>query len=275
MTGSDPRKKRRSSPFAARGGVAEPDRGPVTDGPGTNGIGGAPGESDVGGAPWARPFWAVVLIVLSLFPLLRDGLTPYRVAWRKMRWKKVLAVRAEVEIPVRRMEIQAGVDSQDPYVAGPPKTKLGAEEMAKNKALSWKAQQAKKDRAVIRSRVVKHRTVEPFIYEKVVSRGVLFSYDEKRYFVRVSYTYRYGKKVYTKYRQEAPRSFASRDAAKAYLAKRFRHWPIRVWVDPSHPERATAFMEYDGWLWIKLGFVGLFAGLVWLLLSLGARRKAA
>ncbi len=272
MAGSDPRKNRRSSPFAQRPGLGESLSGQDT-GQGTDALATADGEA--AGPPWASPLWSLVLILLSLYVLLHDGLTPYRVAWRKMRWKRVFAVQAEVEIPVRRIEIRAGVDSQDPYAASAPKTKLGAEEMAKNKALRWKAQQAKEDRAVIRKRIVKRRTVEPMIFEKVSTRGVLFDYDVKRYFVRVSYTYRYGKKVFTKYREVGPRSFKSREAARLYLSKRFKHWPIKVWVDPADPSDVTAFLEYDGWTWIKLGFVGLFAGLVWMLLSLGARRKPA
>ncbi len=285
MSGSDPRKNRepgagrgRSSPFAGRSWDS-PDAHAQSGGqvgPGQGARDSVERGADIQTAPpWASPLGAVLLIVLSLFVLLKDGLTPYRVGWKKLRWKKVFAVQAEVEIPVKRTEIQAGIDSQDPYAASPPKTKLGAEEMAKNKDLAWKAEQAKRDRAAIRSRVVKRRTVEPLIYQKVVSRGVLFSYDEKRFFVRVSYTYRFGKKVYTKYRQESGRSFATRKEAEAYLAGKFRHWPIKVWVNPANPSQATAFLEYDGWFWIKLGFVGLLAGLLWMLLSLNSTKKQA
>ena len=224
------------------------------------------------GSLWSGPLPPIVLLVVGFVFLVQDGTRPYVVLWRKLRWVRVQAVPAKVEVPYLHQEVYGGSTGADPDLADGKPSRLKVEERSKDPARRWKAEQARRQRPGYRRHVVLRKVTPQAIVPRVVHRGILFKYEEKRYFVRLTYAYAYKGKVYRKWNEEAPRSFRTRKEAEDYLRKKASRWPIVVWVDPSDPKKATAFLDYDGWLWIRLGLGLTFAGLVWLLVLLGFRR---
>ncbi len=257
-------------PAAREPGGREPGRaGPSTPGPTE------PGPAGQGPAGfWSGPLPAVVVLVLGLVLALQDGLRPYRIAWRKLRWVPVQAVPAKIEVPYVRQEVYGGTTATDPDLAEGKPSRLKAEELARDRNRRWKARQASRDRPGGRTRTVLRKVEPRHIVSRVVERGLLFRFEERRYFVRLTYAYVYKGKVYRRWKDEAPLSFRTHDEAKAYLRKRAGRWPITVWVNPSDPRQATAFLDYRGWLSVRLGLGLAFGGLVWLLVLLAFRRRA-
>ncbi|MCD6499002.1 MAG: DUF3592 domain-containing protein [Deltaproteobacteria bacterium] len=226
------------------------------------------------GAWYSSPMPPMLLLLVGLVLLFQDGLTPYEILWKRTNWKKVTASRAKITVTTRRVQLRPGVVAQDPDLVQGHKSGLAIEAQADSSDRRFKESQAVGDRTDVRTTEGQQSVPAPLIEMRVVKKGVIFTYMERRYFVLLSYRYRFKGKVYTRFGDEAPQDFKTRKDAVAYLHQRVPDWPIKVWVNPKHPRDASAFLDYDGWLAIRLGALLFVGSLFWLLFfGIGRRSK--
>jgi hypothetical protein len=223
--------------------------------------------------PWFfSPLPPFVLGVLSIVALLHDGTTPFEILWREHTWEKVRAEPTKVSRPVRRVTTGAGVaHAPSAFVEG-KKTRFGVQEeqaLGSQKAGSSSGPA----RTVTRSEIIERKVTPKRIHSKVVEKGTLFPYKVKRWYVKLAFQYDYKGKPYRVYEDTPSFTFESHEKARAYLKERIGKWPIKVWVNPSQPNEATAFLDYRGWHWIQLGGFFLALSVIWLLVAVSVMAR--
>lgn len=216
--------------------------------------------------PWFfSPLPPVLLGILTLVALFHDGLTPYRILWRRYTWKKINANPVKVSRPYRRYTMGGGVNQQDPVFVEGKKTRFGVQEAQKVEGKL--DSRLTESRMGTRTRVVERQMTPQRIHAKYIEKGLLFPYKEKRWFVSLAFQYPYKGKLYKVFEDKPTFSFESEKKARVFVHERASKWPIKVWVNPDNPQQATAFLEYRGWIWIQLGGFFLFLSLLWFLVS--------
>ena len=216
--------------------------------------------------PWFfSPLPSILLGILTLVLLFHDGLTPYRILWRRYRWKKVDATPVKVSRPYRRYTMRTGIGQQDPVYVSGKKTRFGVQEAQKVEGKL--PSRLTESRIGTQQKVVEHKMTPQRVHAKYVKKGLLFPYKEKRWFVSLAFQYVYDGRVYKIFEDKPAFAFESEKKARTFVRDRATKWPIKVWVNPDQPRQATAFLEYRGWVWIQTGGFLLFVSLLWFLIA--------
>ncbi|MDX9999939.1 MAG: DUF3592 domain-containing protein [Polyangia bacterium] len=182
---------------------------------------------------WVSPLLPLVLFCAGLVLCALDGLHPYQVFMRKRNWKPVEGQLLQV---YERRQIQN------------PAT----------------------ERSTVREYL--ERRPQKRIYQETVSEGWPIKRKKLQWRIRLYYTYPWGNTRHTQVADGPERAFPNEEAANSYLNQRVRGSKIKVWVNPTSPGEATAFLEYRRVWTLRMGFVAVGLGLIWLLVALGLGR---
>lgn len=184
--------------------------------------------------PWfTSPLLPILLSMAGITLLLLDGLTPYRTYLRRKRWTRVKGrLASSVE---RRAKVRSSARGST--------------------RLEYLARRAQR------------RT-----FPKVVTRGWPLSQKKRVWIVRVTYTYPWKGKRFTRVADTPGTEFPTRREARAYLAKHIQKGSIRVWVNPKDPQEATAFLDPPYTHTLLLGLAIFALGVLWLIAALILRR---
>lgn len=221
-------------------------------------------EADQETRPWFMgPLPGLVLLILAIVALLHDGLTPWRILYKRYFWKKTPAMPTMIEVPYRHIVIRSsGAKDIKPL--------KGASPMSGRRSADKEEVKDVNPSKAVPGEYVKYQVRPRQIKVKYIDRGTLFKRKEKRFFVSLAYSYRFKGKVFKIDSDSPPFSFSSQQDALDFLGKKTRQWPIDVWVNPSEPAKATAFLDYDGWFVIRLGGAMIIAGLLWLMFTMAS-----
>lgn len=189
----------------------------------------------------ARPWWTSPLLPLVLTGAgavlcCLDGWHPYETFLRKRRWKPV---EGQLVQPYQRRQI-----------VNPTAERSSAREYLE-------------------------RRPQKRVFQETVEEGWPIKRRKLRWRVRLNYTYPWKNTRLTRMSDGPPWTFASKEEAEAYLRRVLRGTALRVWVDPSAPERATAFLEYRQIWHVRVGLTATGIGLLWLLVAVILGRSHA
>ena len=216
---------------------------------------------------WLSPLGPIILSIVAVVLLLHDGLKRYEVLYRKSMWEQVPAMPARVSVPYRRSTVKVGLSGTNKAIANGKKSALSYEEQGRHKGKKRAPQRTSKSNALNKNAIYEKKVIPDRIYSKYEKRGTGMTYKVKRWYVKLAFKYSFKGKIYSVYDDKPSFSFDSRGDAEAFLNKHAGKWPIKAWVNPSNPKEATAFLIYDGWIWIQLGAVLVFVAFLWAIVA--------
>jgi hypothetical protein len=186
---------------------------------------------------WASPLPPIVILAVGLTLLGLEGVSPYRTWWRLRNWVKARATL--LESYERQQDFRMTPEGSSP------------------------------------EQLMERRPMQR-VFDRTVERGWPVKRKVRVFEVRISYSYLWKGKRYTRVGDVAPVDFSGMREAEQWVSRRIEKGGIAIWVNPSEPSEASAFLDHQGFRWVRLGLTLAGVAVIWLILvaaRVAARRK--